>query len=333
MNIIIIWPFAHTKYYGGVQAQTRMWKSCLEKLGHNVKLHNSESETDWTKIDVVLFMWYGKLLFDYVQMLKSYPNIRFAIAPIIDYTGTMFSFILRSRFYGSIKLRYHKEYHDFYSVRNFISCYLVRSEHEKMFLTKGFGISDDKIHIVPLSYRINEPNSNFANKEDFCLHISRLSDPGKNVRRLIEAAKLYKFNLKLAGALNGDNEYKWLMSTIGEAKNIEYVGRPSDAELKQLYGRAKVFALPSFVEGVGMVAMEAALYGCEIVLTNIGGPKEYYDGRAILVNPHSVTDIGEGVLKAMKGYAQPELKAYIENNYNEEQCSRMLERALLTNTH
>lgn len=332
MNIIIIWPFAYTKYYGGVQAQTRMWKSCLEKLGHNVKLHNNESETDWTKIDVVLFMWYGKLLFDYVQMLKSYSNLRLVIAPIIDYTGTMFSFILRSRLYGSIMLRYHKELHDFYSVRNLISCYLVRSEHEKMFLTKGFGLSDDKIHIVPLSYRINEPKIDLSKKENFCLHVSRLAFPGKNVRRLIEAAKQYHFDLKLAGALNGKSEYEWLASAIGEAKNIEYIGRPSDTELMEWYNRAKVFALPSFVEGVGMVAMEAAIYGCEIVLTNIGGPQEYYDGRAILVNPHSLTDIGEGVLKAMKGYAQPELKTYIENNYNERLCSKLLEQALLVNT-
>ena len=40
-----------------------------------------------------------------------------------------------------------------------------------------------------------------------------------------------------------------------------------------------------------MVALEAAAQGAEIVLTNDGAPKDYYKGRAYLVNPKSVDEI------------------------------------------
>ena len=64
-----------------------------------------------------------------------------------------------------------------------------------------------------------------------------------------------------AGYLHGEEEKDWLRNLIGTAKNIEYVGTLSEDSLKDYYRRAKVFALPSYSEGVGMVAMEATDYG------------------------------------------------------------------------
>lgn len=79
--------------------------------------------------------------------------------------------------------------------------------------------------------------------------------------------------------------------------------------LRRSYGiyisMLKFLLCRSLQEGVGMVALEAAAYGCEIVLTNYGAPKEYYGGRAILVNPMNVDEIGEAIMTAMnRGYAQ-----------------------------
>ena len=79
-----------------------------------------------------------------------------------------------------------------------------------------------------------------------------------------------------------------------------------------------------------MAALEAAAYGCEIVLTDVGAPKEYYEGRAILVNPKSVDDIGRGVMKALKeGYSQPELSEFVQHNYNSKCCSVILNESIM----
>ena len=50
---------------------------------------------------------------------------------------------------------------------------------------------------------------------------------------------------------------------IGDSTNIEILGFVSDDELISLYNRAKVFALPSINEGVGLVALEAAVHGLQ----------------------------------------------------------------------
>lgn len=50
----------------------------------------------------------------------------------------------------------------------------------------------------------------------------------------------------------------------------------SDEELISYYKRSKVFTSPSLLEEVGMVVLEAAAFGAEIVLTKLGAPKEYW---------------------------------------------------------
>lgn len=166
-------------------------------------------------------------------------------------------------------------------------------------------------------------------KENFCFHCSRLRAQNKNVPRIIEAAKKYGFKLKLAGPLQGKEDVDWLNNLINNTKHIEYVGMLSDNELISYYKRCKVFALPSLIEGVGMVAMEAAAFGAEIVLTNLGAPKEYWHGHAELVNPYNIDDIGKAVIKCLrKDVSKSKMISFIKDNYSLEACSKKLINAL-----
>jgi glycosyltransferase involved in cell wall biosynthesis len=330
MKIAFIIPCAVITYSGGIQVQGRMWKKGLENLGHQVDLIDVWGKHDWNSYDYIIIFGIGKILIDYVTALKNYPHPKLISAPIIDYNGGMRNFIIRSRFYGSIRLRFYKPFHDLYYCRNDFNFFLVRSEHERRFITKGFGLNESHTRKVPISYRIEGiPNIDFSKKEDYVFHASRLGDPGKNVERLIKASIKYNFNLTLAGTLNEDRK-SWLYNLISGHDNIKYLGWIKDEELYDNYRRAKVLALPSLVEGVGMVALEAAVYGCEIVLTNLGAPKEYWDGRAVLVDPYDIDSIGQGVIEALKRkHAQPQLQKFIINNYSFESCSKKLETCLL----
>jgi glycosyltransferase involved in cell wall biosynthesis len=153
-----------------------------------------------------------------------------------------------------------------------------------------------------------------------------MTQPRKNVPRLIEAAKKYGFQLKLVGNTGNANSKDNLLSLIGNATNIEVLGFVSDEELCSLYNRAKVFALPSLNEGVGLVALEAAMHGCNIVITNLGGPKEYYpSGMAQLVDPYNMDDIGLAILRAMDdNTTQPKLRNHLEKTYNVSSCTDLL---------
>ncbi len=142
--------------------------------------------------------------------------------------------------------------------------------------------------------------------------------------RLIDAAIKYKFNLVLAGSIM-EKEFIPFKKKIDSNQNIEYLGRISDEELIDLYKRAKVFALPSLYEGVGMVAVEAAAYGDDIVVTKLGGPKEYYGDMSFIINPYNVDEIGKAVIDALESKTrQPVLMNYVIDNYNLSHCVDLL---------
>ncbi|WP_417040015.1 glycosyltransferase family 4 protein, partial [Coprobacter fastidiosus] len=229
--------------------------------------------------------------------------------------------------WGCNKLRLNNSYHALRSCKEKVKLFLVRSRYEKLYLSQGFGISASKFRIIPLSYNVN-PESFGNEREPFCLHISLLCDARKNVKRLIDASVKYNFKLVLGGILRNEQEKKLLDSWIRDKPNVTYMGYISYDTMLDLYKRAKVFALPSIYEGVGIVALDAAVMGCDIVITRLGGPKEYYNNMAVEVDPYSIDEIGLAVSQLMQGQTfQPDLRKYILENYSLKNISEQLEMA------
>lgn len=317
MNYCFVSSFQSLSPKGGVKMQAEMWKAGLEKLGHSVTMSGSWDTPNWSSFDAVIIFGFAPGVRNLVKMLeRENPNLIYA--PIIDpvWSEKIFKFIVK--YWGSQKiLGLSSQFHDLWLAAKYPILWLVRSEEERHFVNYALEIPLEKIVKIPLHFRI-PPMEEAFKKENYCFHASRLRAKEKNVPRLIAAAKKYGFNLKLAGHLMGESDRRWLLKLIGDSKNIEYVGEVSEEKLLDLYKKAKVFALPSLQEGVGMVALEAAAYGCEIVLTNYGAPKEYYCGKALLVDPKNIDEIGLKILEAInQGYSQPKLKDYVEQNYSE----------------
>lgn len=298
----------------GIKIQAQTWGKELIRRGHIVDFINMWDNVDWKSYDIIHLFDYSEWMEDFIFWMKDVnPNI--VISPIIDsiYSKSLFKIV---SMWGSRKFRLRSRYYSLRQCRDYIKMFFVRSEYERLFITQSYGVEENRTKIVPLSYRMGSEAIDFK-KENFCLHVSLLADKRKNVERLIEASKKYGFNLKLAGKLRNEQEKKWLDDLISNAPQIEYLGFVTDMELKDLYRKAKVFALPSIYEGVGMVALEAAVMGDDIVITNQGGPKEYYADLAEIVNPASVDDIGKAILNLMNGKThQPRLKTHIVQQYS-----------------
>ena len=311
----------------GIVSQALTWKKGLEVKGHQVVLINMWDKNDWTTFDVLHFFGFSRYMADFLKGVCK-VNARIVLSPILDPTYSISAFKAYCH-WGNDKLRLTNPYHSLYTVKDKIKRYLVRSEFEKNYFVKGLNVSTDCCKIVPLSF---EACSNQVNneRENFCLHISLLCDERKNVKRLIDAAKKYKFHLVLGGKLRNESEKHLLTSWISGAQNIEYRGFLSEEEKMNLYAKAKVFALPSVNEGVGIVALEAASCGCDIVITDKGGPKEYYNKMAITVNPYSVDDIGQAINRLLDGQTfQPQLSNFINTNYSLEHITNCLEKIYL----
>lgn len=303
----------------GSKMQAEIWAKELERKGHTVDRINPWEHYDWKNYDVVHVFGFGLWNYDIIHW-GSGINQNFVFSPIIDTNTPMWKYKLATHF-GCKRLRLFSQNYALRQLKQDIKLFFARTEYEADYLRQGYGISEDKIAIVPLSYREINYNPSIE-KEPFCLFTGTMTQPRKNVPRLIEAARKYGFNLKLVGNKgNAESEAK-LRAQIDDANNIEILGFVSDEELNTLYNRAKVFALPSINEGVGLAALEAAICGCNIVITNLGGPKEYYEeGSAELVNPYDVDDIGQAVLRALENdQAQPQLRNTLVNKYNVSTC-------------
>lgn len=331
MNIAFILTAPRIVPTDGVVSQAMTWKKGLENLGHTVKLINMWEKNDWKEFSAIILFGFNDYLKDIVNWL--YPiNPNLIVAPILDPNYSL-TILKCYSLWGCNKLRLSNSYHSLRTIKNKIKLFLVRSKFEQKFVSGAFGIDKSKCAIVPLSYNL-APQQTSKEREPFCLHISLLCDSRKNVKRLIDASEKYNFKLVLCGMLRSDKEKELLLSWINGKKNVIYKGFVTKEEMIDLYSKAKVFALPSIYEGVGIVALDAAAMGCDIVITKLGGPKEYYHGKAIEVDPYNTDEIGIAVKELIEGKTfQPELSKLIHEKYSTATLSELLSQTINNAIH
>lgn len=302
--------------YSGIRIQAETWAGELERQGHQIIRISPWKQRDWQSYDTIHIFGYCSML----NNLSKIPNKNIVFSPIIDSFQPIWKYRLVTH-WGSKRLRLTSHNYEIRQAAKYIRTWCVRTRFEYEYVRQAYGISPSKIAIIPLSYRVTPPKT-YPEKEPFCLHVSKITDKRKNVERLVDAAIKYRFRLVLAGSADAAlYEQSSLKKKIEVNTNITYLGRVSDGELLRLYCAAKVFALPSLGEGVGMVALEAAACGCDIVITNIGGPKEYYGDMATVVNPYNADGIGTAVQNALSANSyQPRLMNSIQDNYCLQKC-------------
>ena len=317
MNIYYIVDSLTGSLGNGITSQAMTWADILEKhQGIIVHKVNPWVSYSYKKGDIVhLFGSSGTWFLSATQNLKA-KGCKVVWSPICDNIDNPVSQRLKTHL-GSDKLQLYSLPMVRKKAYVVVDCVFVRSQYEKEYIMKAYRVVENKIRIVPLSISYDDHSHvNVDDRETFCLHISSISDERKNVLRLIKAAKKFGFRLVLAGKKGSVSQFKPLADEIGNSDNIEVMGFISEEQKLDLYRRAKVFALPSIKEGVGIVALDAAHFGCEVVITDVGGPKEYYGDLAWKVNPYSVDEIGQAILEAMTKTHQPALKTHVDKEYS-----------------
>lgn len=301
----------------GIRNQALTWKKQLEGRCE-VDLISPWDEIDWIRYDAVHIFGGDQWLGFIPDLLKKIPNVIFS--PILDSIVP----IKKVKFQASLGFKGYHHAQNLYKMylRNFKKIF-VRSQYEAEYFLQAYDCPPEQIEIVPISYDITDEYLP-CQKEKFCLHISAIYQERKNVLRLIEASKKYKFPLYLGGNWGNSIQKQHIIDTIDNTPWVKLIGYISDEDALNLYRRCKVFALPSINEGVGIVALNAAVQGANIVITNVGGPKEYYGNFAYQVDPHNVDAIGQAVLRAMDDDTmQPHLRQHVITNYC---CEAIAER-------
>lgn len=172
-------------------------------------------------------------------------------------------------------------------------------------LSSNFTVDRRKVRVIPNgvepSFRDGD-EAEFKSKygyADFILYVGRI-EPRKNLASLSEAAAGLGMDLILIGSADGNRDYLEECHSRGRGRT-HHLGtmKHSSSMLKSAYKSARVFVLPSWFETPGISAMEAAVAGCPIVVTNEGSTSEYFGEYAEYCNPESVPSISGAIERAM----------------------------------
>ena len=134
----------------------------------------------------------------------------------------------------------------------------------------------------------------FFNLNDpFILNVGNI-EPRKNQLRLAQAMQSFPdYKLVLIGHIRDETYFH---ETVAVApKQIFYAGyiQHDSVLLRSAYQACRIFVLPSTLETPGLAALEAAAQGAQLILTEEGCTREYFNTCAQYINPCKVESISE----------------------------------------
>jgi glycosyltransferase involved in cell wall biosynthesis len=184
------------------------------------------------------------------------------------------------------------------------------SEFSKRCICKTLNVPADKVRVI--SYGIPRrmyPNGSvgmgaiekLAVTKPYVLFVGLLK-PHKNVQALLRAFKLLpehvrnSHQLVIAGKLDsGYPAVQQLSQELALGERVVFTGHVTDEQLRALYARAKVFALPSLNEGYGLPVLEAMAYGVPVVVSNVSSLPEVAGDAGILIDPRDDQNISNAI--------------------------------------
>lgn len=184
------------------------------------------------------------------------------------------------------------------------------SEFTAQQLGEAYPKVKDKIAVVPnAAYDVvNEaPKADQPNDQGVTSgHIMMLGtfEPRKNHQRFLAAYSRLPIELKathplvIAGSPGwGKVDLPALVTTYGLTQYVTLLQAQSDACIQAWLKQARFLALPSLYEGFGLPIVEAHRFGVPVLTANNSSMVEVGGEGAIFVDPYSVDDIYQGILR------------------------------------
>jgi glycosyltransferase involved in cell wall biosynthesis/Flp pilus assembly protein TadD len=179
-------------------------------------------------------------------------------------------------------------------------------------LQKTYGVSSN-IKEIKLGYELGLEGDaeRFFKKygvKHFALCVGRI-ESRKNQLMLLKALEDEDITVVLAGGgFTYQPEYAKSVEQFKRKGKTVILSKLSDQDLADAYAAAKVHVLPSWYELPGLVSLEAAYYGCNIVATRQGTAYDYLGEFAFYCDPGDEDSIRSAVIAAYYAPVNPNLK-------------------------
>jgi len=177
------------------------------------------------------------------------------------------------------------------------------ADYDKTEVLKEFGINKEYKKIVLFAGRLTE---------------------NKGIDILLNSAKKYEDGNTLTIIAGGGGLLPELQiqAKILNLKDVVFVGDQSQENLNKLYNIADVLAVPSRVEGFGLVAIESLACGTPVVGTNNGGMVDFIDEKVgALVDVEDEIALEKEISKILSGeksFNRRELANYAKERFSQD---------------
>jgi glycosyltransferase involved in cell wall biosynthesis len=158
------------------------------------------------------------------------------------------------------------------------------------------------------------------------LYVGRI-EPHKNQLGLITALAERPLRVVIVGPPHPHHEAYFRRCRDTAGPNTQFVSDTSQEDLVSFYQRAKVHALPSWFETTGLVSLEAAALGCNVVTTDRGYAREYFGSQAWYCDPAEPESIVAAITGALSAPPDPALRQQVLERYTWEAAAEATARA------
>lgn len=184
------------------------------------------------------------------------------------------------------------------------------SECSKRDIVKAYRVPEEKITVTMLAadecfteFPAGIPGTAVSSiPKPYILNVGTL-EPRKNLDGLLRAFAAARkqgleHTLVIAGAKGwGDSRLAQLVADLKLEASVMFTGFIADDDLPHLYAGADFFVYPSLYEGFGLPPLEAMACGVPIITSNVSSLPEVAGDAALLVDPHSETELANAILR------------------------------------
>jgi glycosyltransferase involved in cell wall biosynthesis len=343
MKILMIGRSNWFKSVGGDTIQAEKTAFYLRKLGVEVDIWNEDSAPNYKQYDALHFFniirpnvilahcmqsatpfVVSSIYVDYTEVDKIVRGGSIGVVQAlfghdtIEYIKTIARAILRKESLGSFKYIIKGHRNSIQFILNKSSMILPNSESEGKRLFKDYG-TKVPYKVIPNGIDLSEyPTEINEGKKSGIICVGRI-EQRKNQLNLIRAVQQTKFHLTIIGdaSPNQKNYYLECRNAANETpEQIDFLPFSDTQTLITHYQKAKVHALPSWFETTGLVNLEAAFCGCNIVITNKGDTSDYFEDKAFYCEPNDINSIASAITEAYESPFKESIRQLIVGNYN-----------------
>lgn len=195
---------------------------------------------------------------------------------------------------------------------------LPNSSGEAALIRAELGVSTP-MHVVPNGFDPNVFNEAGAlpwGERQGVVLAARI-EPHKNQLALIRALRGAPYDVHIVGGAHPHYPayFGKCMTASESAPNIHMSGRLDPSGLAQLLRRSRVHVLPSLWETTGLVSLEAAACGCNVVAGIQGHAREYLGETAWYCEDLSDSEIKRVVIEAHDAPQRPALSQAVRESF------------------